>query len=129
MKRTLLVVAAVLLAAVQLVACGDDDSADREPTSSGEDGLPPDDALDLRPLYGDALAEVGMRLTDRGGLIDTSGGGYEPSPTGRHLALYVEPIDSDAMSRSLEAGRRVTLDQVGIFADGVAVRTVGGPGV
>jgi threonine dehydratase len=29
------------------------------------------------------------------------------------------------MFRSLEAGRRVTLDQVGIFADGVAVREVG----
>jgi threonine dehydratase len=37
----------------------------------------------------------------------------------------VEPVDSDAMSRSLKAGRRVTLDQVGIFADGVAVRDVG----
>jgi threonine dehydratase len=37
----------------------------------------------------------------------------------------VEPDDSDAMARSLEAGRRVSLDSVGIFADGVAVREVG----
>jgi len=37
----------------------------------------------------------------------------------------VEPHEADAMYRSLEAGRRVTLDQVGIFADGVAVRDVG----
>ena len=37
----------------------------------------------------------------------------------------VEPIDSDAMSRSLKAGRRIKLDSVGIFADGVAVRQVG----
>ena len=29
------------------------------------------------------------------------------------------------MYQSLQAGRRVTLDHVGIFADGVAVRTVG----
>jgi threonine dehydratase len=37
----------------------------------------------------------------------------------------VEPDDSDAMSRSLQAGKRVTLDRAGIFADGVAVRRVG----
>jgi threonine dehydratase len=37
----------------------------------------------------------------------------------------VEPYEADAMYRSLEAGRRVVLDQVGIFADGVAVREVG----
>ena len=37
----------------------------------------------------------------------------------------VEPEDSDAMRRSLAAGAPVTLDHVGIFADGVAVRRVG----
>jgi threonine dehydratase len=37
----------------------------------------------------------------------------------------VEPFESDAMHRSLEAGMRVRLDHVGIFADGVAVREVG----
>ena len=37
----------------------------------------------------------------------------------------VEPVDSDAMARSLAAGERVKLDSVGIFADGVAVREVG----
>ncbi|PLX87137.1 MAG: threonine ammonia-lyase, biosynthetic [Desulfuromonas sp.] len=39
--------------------------------------------------------------------------------------IGVEPVDSDAMARSLEAGRRVRLESVGIFADGVAVREVG----
>ena len=39
--------------------------------------------------------------------------------------IGVEPFEADAMYRSLEAGRRVTLDRVGIFADGVAVREVG----
>ncbi len=39
--------------------------------------------------------------------------------------IGVEPVDSDAMSRSLKAGHRVRLDQVGLFADGVAVREVG----
>jgi len=37
----------------------------------------------------------------------------------------VEPFEADAMHRSLEAGHRVALDRVGIFADGVAVREVG----
>jgi threonine dehydratase len=39
--------------------------------------------------------------------------------------IGVEPFEANAMTQSLAAGTRVTLDQVGIFADGVAVRTVG----
>lgn len=39
--------------------------------------------------------------------------------------IGVEPVESDAMARSLETHRRVVLDSVGIFADGVAVRQVG----
>ncbi len=39
--------------------------------------------------------------------------------------IGVEPVDSDAMSQSLAAGHRVRLAQVGLFADGVAVRQVG----
>ncbi len=39
--------------------------------------------------------------------------------------IGVEPYEADAMYQSLAAGRRVTLDRVGIFAEGVAVREVG----
>ena len=39
--------------------------------------------------------------------------------------IGVEPLDADALSRSLAAGERVKLDQVGLFADGVAVSQVG----
>ncbi len=39
--------------------------------------------------------------------------------------IGVEPVDADAMTRSLKAGRRVRLEQVGLFADGVAVKEVG----
>ncbi len=39
--------------------------------------------------------------------------------------IGVEPFEADAMHQSLAAGRRVALDHVGIFADGVAVREVG----
>ena len=37
----------------------------------------------------------------------------------------VEPLDSDAMFQSLQSGARQRLEQVGIFADGVAVKQVG----
>ena len=39
--------------------------------------------------------------------------------------IGVEPEDSDAMYQSLKAGRRVILEHVGLFADGVAVKQVG----
>ncbi|MDQ6989516.1 MAG: threonine ammonia-lyase, biosynthetic [Mariprofundaceae bacterium] len=39
--------------------------------------------------------------------------------------IGVEPVDSAAMFDSLQAGERVELEQVGIFADGVAVKKVG----
>ncbi|MFT4572057.1 MAG: threonine dehydratase [Hyphomicrobiaceae bacterium] len=39
--------------------------------------------------------------------------------------IGVEPVDSDAMRQSIDAGHRVVLEHVGLFADGVAVRQVG----
>jgi threonine dehydratase len=39
--------------------------------------------------------------------------------------IGVEPDDAPSMQQALAKGRRVKLDQVGIFADGVAVRQVG----
>jgi threonine dehydratase len=43
-----------------------------------------------------------------------------------HIKIIgVEPEDAAAMYESLRAGKRVTLDRVGIFADGVAVKRVG----
>ena len=39
--------------------------------------------------------------------------------------IGVQPVDSDAMSRSIKAGRRIELEHVGLFADGVAVKLVG----
>ena len=37
----------------------------------------------------------------------------------------VQTVDSDAMARSLKAGRRVELHDVGLFSDGTAVKQVG----
>jgi threonine dehydratase len=39
--------------------------------------------------------------------------------------IGVEPVDADAMTQSLKAGHRIKLPNVGLFADGVAVREVG----
>lgn len=39
--------------------------------------------------------------------------------------IGVEPVDAAAMHQSLQAGKRVRLSHVGLFADGVAVREVG----
>jgi len=39
--------------------------------------------------------------------------------------IGVETFDADAMKQSLAAGKRVRLDQVGLFADGTAVKLVG----
>lgn len=39
--------------------------------------------------------------------------------------IGVEPADANALFRSLQSGRRVKLPQVGLFADGVAVKQIG----
>jgi threonine dehydratase len=39
--------------------------------------------------------------------------------------IGVEPDDADCLNRALKAKRRVILKQVGLFADGVAVRQIG----
>src|SRR5262245_21251822 len=59
-----------------------------------------------------------------GGLIAGSAG-YVKALFPQVKVIGVEPFEADAMFRSLEAGQRVRVDQVGLFADGVAVREVG----
>ncbi|GLS23482.1 L-threonine dehydratase [Labrys miyagiensis] len=39
--------------------------------------------------------------------------------------IGVEPVDAASMKAAIEAGERVVLDRVGLFADGVAVRQAG----
>ena len=59
-----------------------------------------------------------------GGLI-AGIGGYIKALRPEVKVIGVEPFEADAMYQSLAAGHRVTLEHVGIFADGVAVREVG----
>jgi threonine dehydratase len=59
-----------------------------------------------------------------GGLI-AGIGAYVKQLYPRVKIIGVEPEDAAAMYQSLQAGKRVTLERVGMFADGVAVRRVG----
>ncbi len=96
------VAASLATALLGFAACGDG-----EPTPTDEafdpltttiapadlDGpLPPVDAINAEGLFGDEFAALGLRLTNRGGLIDRSNGGYVKVETGDHYALYVEPV-------------------------------------
>src|SRR6058998_4146799 len=59
-----------------------------------------------------------------GGLI-AGIGAYVKSVVPEVQVIGVEPVDSDAMNRALKAGKPVSLETPGLFADGVAVRQVG----
>ena len=59
-----------------------------------------------------------------GGLI-AGVGSYFKRISPHTKIIGVQPVDSNAMTLSLEKGERVRLDQVGLFADGVAVKFVG----
>lgn len=59
-----------------------------------------------------------------GGLV-AGIGAYIKSVSPNVKIIGVEPDDSASMHTSFAAGKPVTLDHVGIFADGVAVRRVG----
>jgi threonine dehydratase len=59
-----------------------------------------------------------------GGLI-AGVGAYIKSVRPDIKVIGVQTVDSDAMKKSLEAGRRVELKDVGLFSDGTAVKMVG----
>lgn len=59
-----------------------------------------------------------------GGLI-SGVGAYIKSVRPDIKIIGVQTTDSDAMYRSLQSGRRVTLTDVGLFSDGTAVKQVG----
>ena len=59
-----------------------------------------------------------------GGLIGGVGA-YIKSVRPDIKIIGVQTTDSDAMTRSLHSGRRVTLNDVGLFSDGTAVKQVG----
>ena len=77
----------------------------------------------LRQWHGDEIDAIFVPIGG-GGLI-AGIAAYAKSLYPRIKIIGVEPEDAAGMYESLRAGKRVTLDRVGIFADGVAVRRVG----
>jgi len=77
----------------------------------------------LRQQHGDGIDAIFVPVGG-GGLI-AGIAAYAKSLYPRIRIIGVEPEDAAGMHESLRAGKRVTLERVGLFADGVAVRRVG----
>ncbi len=91
---------------------------------------------DLAVIAGQAT--VGMELLQQlpappdavfvpvgGGGLLAGVAGYVKALSPQTKVIGVQAADSDAMARSLETGARITLPEVGLFADGTAVKQVG----
>ena len=81
---------------------------------------------------------IGMEILHQTGgdvdaiLVPVGGGGliagiavYVKHLYPRTRVIGVEPADAATLYEAMRAGQRVTLDRVGVFADGVAVRQIG----
>src|SRR5580698_10025331 len=77
----------------------------------------------LRQQHGDDIDAIFVPVGG-GGLI-AGIAAYAKSLYPRIKVIGVEPEDAAGMYESLRAGKRVTLNRVGVFAGGVAVRRVG----
>jgi threonine dehydratase len=77
----------------------------------------------LRQHHGDDIDAIFVPIGG-GGLI-AGIAAYVKSLYPRIRIVGVEPEDAASMYESLRAGKRITLDRVGGFADGVAVKRVG----
>jgi hypothetical protein len=72
-----------------LVAACSGGSGRSTATTAGE-ALPPPHFPELAAIFDPVVAPLGVRVT-RAALVSTST--RRPSPTGRHLAIYVEPVE------------------------------------
>lgn len=96
--------------------------------------IPPYDDPEVIAGQGTVAMEILRQRPDKldAVFVPVGGGGFAAG-----MAVYikavrpsvrvygVEPVDSDCMDRSIKAGKRVELAQVGLFADGVAVKKPG----
>ncbi len=100
----------------------------------GRTYIPPFDDPDVIAGQGTVAAEIWRQHSgDIDAIFVPIGGGGLIAGMSAYLKVLnpnlhivgVEPVDSNAMGKSLAAGKRIELDEVGIFADGVAVKKVG----
>jgi threonine dehydratase len=132
-------VGAVRSYGVEVELVGDDYAAAAEhcaavAAATGMTVVPPFDDLDVIAGQGTVGLEILRQAPrDLGSIFVPIGGGGLAAGLAAVVKelrpevqiVGVEPDDSDAMTRSLAAGRRIVLEHVGRFADGVAVRQVG----
>lgn len=118
MKRTGVAVALAVVstAAVAIAVLGSAQSTtDTEKPSRAAGGLPPDDRDALATVFDPVLRSVGLRVA-RAGLQNGPGAQYDEALVGRHLALYVEPLDGahtpDDYLDTLVASAKVFLPRV-----------------
>jgi len=81
-------------------------------------------ARELLDQQGDAPLDAVFVCTGGGGLL-AGVAAYIKALQPHTRVISVEPEDSNCMAAALAAGRRVQLAEVGLFADGVAVRQAG----
>jgi threonine dehydratase len=77
----------------------------------------------LRQAHGDEIDAIFLAIGGGGLIAGVSA--YVKALYPRIKIIGVQPEESAAMYESLRAGKRQTLERVGLFADGVAVRRVG----
>lgn len=132
-------VSAVVELGGEVVLHGDgfDEAAARAQELMASEGLtyiPPFDDPDVIAGQGTVGMEILRQHTgDLHAIFCSVGGGgllagiaaYVKSVRPDIRVIGVEPDDAPCMTRALEAGERITLDQVGLFADGAAVRRAG----
>jgi len=96
--------------------------------------IPPYDDPDVIAGQGTVAMELLRQISDglEAVFIPVGGGGLIAGMAAyiKYLrpeirVVGVEPADSDCLAQALEAGERVILPQVGLFADGVAVKQIG----
>lgn len=93
--------------------------------SSNAHALPPNDKATIERVFAPALDRLGVRLT-RGALVDFQTG--QPSPKGKHLAVYVEPTGDYAAEDYAQGTVRTLRAFIPAAFAVVKVNTVGSAG-
>lgn len=110
------------------------DHAMRLVKETGATYVPPFDDPDVIAGQGTVGMEILRQHPDRIKAVFVAiGGGGLAAGLGVYIKrlrpeirlIGVEPVDGDSMRQSIAAGHRVTLEHVGLFADGAAVKLVG----
>jgi hypothetical protein len=86
--------AACLVVPASVAGAGTDAGETATTAASGQLDLPPASLDELAPLFDPQLKKLGLKTT-RASLQDLEE--YRQSPTGTHLAWYVEPIDPEGI--------------------------------